>query len=128
MDIQQIQNLETRLIEAMKTSDVQELDLLLADDLIFTSHTGLLFTKQDDLDSHASGNIEIFSIEASDQKIRIEGNVAIVSVLLEITGSFFGNTEVGFYRFTRIWKDHGSQWQIIAAQSTQVVRDQVQLD
>lgn len=128
MDIQQIQNLENRLVEAMKSSNVQELDTLLADDLIFTSHTGALFTKQDDLDSHASGNIEIFDIIPSEQKIRIEGNVAIVSVLLEVSGSFFGNTEVGFYRFTRIWKDHGTQWQIIAAQSTQAVREQVQLD
>lgn len=121
MDTQHIAVLENRLIEAMKTSNVQELDILLADDLIFTSHTGLLFTKQDDIDSHASGNIEIFSIAPSEQKIRIEGNVAIVSVLLEISGSFFGNTEVGFFRFTRVWKDHGSQWQIIAAHSTQVV-------
>lgn len=121
MDIQQIQNLENRLLEAMKTSNVQELDALIADDLIFTSHTGVLFTKQDDLDAHASGNIEIFDIVPSEQKIRIEGNVAIVSVLLEISGSFFGNTEVGFFRFTRIWKDHGANWQIIAAQSTQVV-------
>lgn len=121
MDTQHIEALENRLIEAMKISNVQELDVLLADDLIFTAHTGLLFTKQDDLNSHASGNIEIFSIDASEQKIRIEGNVAIVSVLLEISGSFFGNTEVGFFRFTRVWKDHGAQWQIIAAHSTQVV-------
>lgn len=121
MDTQHIAALENRLIEAMKTSNIQELDLLLADDLIFTSHTGALFSKKDDIDSHASGNIEIFSVDASEQKIRIEGNVAIVSVLLEISGSFFGNTVVGIFRFTRVWKDHGSQWQIIAAHSTQVV-------
>lgn len=128
MDIQQIQSLEARLTEAMKTSNVQELDALIANDLIFTSHTGQLFTKQDDLDSHSSGNVEIFTIDASEQKIRIEGNVAIVSVLLDISGSFYGNTEVGFYRFTRIWKDHGNNWQVIAAHSTQVSREQVQLD
>lgn len=121
MDIQQIQILESRLIKAMKTSNVQELGILLADDLIFTSHTGLMFTKQDDLDAHSSGNIEIFDVIPSEQKIRIEGNVAIISVLLEVSGSFFGNTEVGFYRFTRIWKDHGANWQVIAAHSTQVV-------
>lgn len=128
MNTEQIQTLENRLIEAMKTSNVIELDALIADDLIFTSHTGQLFTKQDDLDSHGSGNIEIFSIQPHEQKVRIEGNVAIVSVLLEISGSFFGNTEVGFYRFTRIWKDHDGKWQVIAAHSTQAVREQVPLD
>lgn len=113
--------LENRLIEAMKTSNVQELDKLLADDLIFTAHTGGLFTKQDDLDAHASGNIEIFDIKVDDQVIKVLDDVAIVSVLLEISGSFFGNTEVGFFRFTRFWKLVNNQWQVVAAHSTQVV-------
>lgn len=121
MDSNQIQSLENRLIEAMKTSNVQELDNLLADSLIFTAHNGMLYTKNDDLDAHRSGNIEIFSVEASEQHIMTEGNVAVVSVLMEISGSFFGSTEVGFYRFMRVWKSHPQGWQVIAAQSTQVV-------
>ena len=120
MDIQQIQILESRLIEAMKTSNAQELGILLADDLIFTSHTGLMFTKQDDLDAHRSGNIKIYDIIASEQIIKPKGGIAVVSVLLEISGSFFGNTEVGFFRFTRIWKEAGEGMQVVAAHSTQV--------
>jgi len=128
MDTQQIQTAEARLLEAMKTSNVQELDALIADDLIFTSHTGQLLTKQDDVEAHSSGNIEIFTIESSEQKIKVDGDVAIVSVLLDISGSFYGSTEVGFYRFTRVWKNNGGNWQVIAAHSTQVSREQVQLD
>jgi len=128
MDTQQIQTVEARLLEAMKTSNVQELDALIADDLIFTSHTGQLLTKQDDVEAHSSGNIEIFTIESSEQKIKVDGDVAIVSVLLDISGSFYGSTEVGFYRFTRVWKNNGGNWQVIAAHSTQVSREQVQLD
>lgn len=121
MTTQQVIALENRLIAAMKTSNVQELDSLIADDLIFTAHNGMMFTKQDDLDAHRSGNITIFDITSSEQHIKIEADVAIVSVLMEISGSFFGNTEVGFFRFMRIWKAHPRGWQIIAAQSTQVV-------
>ncbi|ALM48374.1 hypothetical protein AMR72_05330 [Flavobacterium psychrophilum] len=128
METQQIQTAEARLLEAMKTSNVQELDALIADDLIFTSHTGQLLTKQDDVEAHSSGNIEIFTIESSEQKIKVDGDVAIVSVLLDISGSFYGSTEVGFYRFTRVWKNNGGNWQVIAAHSTQVSREQVQLD
>ena len=128
MDIQQIQTLEARLIEAMKTSNVQELDALIADDLIFTSHTGQLLGKHDDIEAHSSGNIEIFSIDASEQTIKVNGDVAVVSVLLDISGSFYGSTEVGFYRFTRVWKNNGTNWQVIAAHATQVSREQVQLD
>ena len=121
MNITAIQSLETRLIEAMKASNVQELDNLISDGLIFTAHNGMMFTKQDDLSAHSSGNIEIFEINTSEQVIKIMDDVAIVSVLMEISGSFFGNTEVGFFRFTRIWKSENGNWKIIAAHSTQVV-------
>ena len=121
MNITAIQSLETRLIEAMKASNVQELDNLISDGLIFTAHNGMMFTKQDDLSAHSSGNIEIFEINTSEQVIKIMDDVAIVSVLMEISGSFFGNTEVGFFRFTRIWKPENGEWKIIAAHSTQVV-------
>lgn len=116
-----IEEHEARLIEAMKTSNVEELSILLADDLIFTGHTGALFTKENDLEAHRAGNIKIFSIETSEQVVKVVDDVAIVSVLMEISGEFFGNVEVGFFRFTRIWKTNGATWQIIAAHSTQVV-------
>lgn len=113
--------LEERLIEAMKNSNIQELDALLADDVIFTAHTGSIHTKEEDMDAHRSGNIDIFDIKIDDQVIKVLDDVAIVSVLLEISGSFFGNTEVGFFRFTRFWKLVNNEWQVVAAHSTQVV-------
>lgn len=112
---------EERLITAMKESNILMLDALLAEDLIFTGHTGQMFTKADDLDAHRSGNIEIFEINASEQVIIPMGNIAVVSVLMEISGSFFGNTEVGFFRFTRVWKEAGEGMQVVAAHATQVV-------
>ncbi|WP_294822496.1 nuclear transport factor 2 family protein [uncultured Flavobacterium sp.] len=118
---EQVAIFEQRLITAMKESNILALDALIADDIIFTNHMGQVFTKQDDLDAHRSGNIEIFEINAGDQVIRLMGDVAVVSVLLEVSGSFFGNTEVGFYRFTRIWKGAGEGMQVVAAHSTQVV-------
>lgn len=116
-----ILNLENRLIEAMKNSNAAELDVLIDDDLLFTGHDGRRYTKQDDLEAHRSGNIEIYSIETSEQEIKIEGDVAIVSVLKNISGSFFGETQVGIFRFTRVWKLKEGGWKIIAAHSTQVV-------
>lgn len=112
---------ENRLIEAMKTSNVAELDALIDDDLLFTGHNGMIFTKQMDLDAHRSGDIEIFSIDTSEQVIKVIDDVAIVSVLKNISGSFFGETQVGIFRFTRVWKLREGQWKIIAGHSTQVV-------
>lgn len=112
---------ENRLIGAMKDSNVAELDALIDDNLVFTGHDGLHYTKQDDLEAHRSGNIEIYSIETSEQIIKIVDDVAVVSVLKNISGSYFGETQVGIFRFTRVWKLKDGGWKIISAHSTQMV-------
>lgn len=122
MDYQnEIAQLEARFVEAMKTSHVVELDALIDDSLIFTSHSGQLYTKQDDLNAHREGNIEIFEISISEQHIAVYGDVAVVSVRKEISGSFFGETLVGIFRFTRVWKQTNGSWKVIAAHSTQII-------
>ena len=118
---QQIIDMENRLIEAMRTGNVQELDTLIADDLIFTTHIGNRITKAVDLDAHQSGNIQIQSIEVSEQVINVIDDVAVVSVLKSISGTFFGDIEVGIYRFTRVWKHRNGQWQVIAGHASQLI-------
>jgi len=117
---EQIIAMENRLQQAMKASNVIELDALIADNLIFTAHNGTLVSKESDLDAHRSGDIKIYSIETSEQLINVVGDVAIVSVRKDISGSFFGEVEVGIFRFTRVWKYDGTTWQIIAGHSCQV--------
>jgi hypothetical protein len=47
-----ILELEERLRFAMCNSDIDELDNLLADNLIFTNHLGQVVSKTEDLESH----------------------------------------------------------------------------
>jgi uncharacterized protein len=118
----QIETLETQLIEALKTSNVAVLDSLLADSVIFTNHSGHLVTKQDDLETHRSGNLQIFSLEASAQLVQDYGNVAVVSVVKDISGSFSGHTFAGIHRYTRVWqKNEAGNWQVIAAHESQII-------
>lgn len=118
----QIAALEIRLIEAMKTSNVAVLEALLADNLIFTNHNGHLITKQDDLETHRSGNLEIYSIDTSAQIIEVlDDNTAIVSVVKDLSSDYDGHISVGIFRFTRVWHKKDGQWQIVAAHSSQLV-------
>ena len=113
--------LEARLIEAMKTSNVTELETLLADNLIFTNQNGHLVSKEDDLNAHRSGDLEMYSIETSAQLIELYGDTAVVSVVKDMSSSYAGHTSVGNYRFTRVWHFNGTAWQIVAAHSSQII-------
>jgi len=117
-----IQRLEDRLKQAMLVSDVSTLDELLAPDLIFTNHLGQLMTKQDDLQAHQSGVLKIKDISLSDQKIKIIGDVAVVTVRAHIIGSFAGEVSESDFRFTRMWSETSNDnWQLVVAHSCIVV-------
>lgn len=115
-----IADLEERLQQAMLSGNVQELDELIADDLVFTMHTGLVITKQDDLDAHRTGIQKFTSIELTDQQIRHYEDCAVVTLQAHLTGVFQGQDYSARYRFTRVWIKRQSRWQIAAGHVSQV--------
>jgi uncharacterized protein (TIGR02246 family) len=116
-----IEALEERLRLAMQRSDLDELEALLADDLLFTDHLGGTWGKQDDIAAHRARVVEIRSVHASEQRVRLLGGVAVVSVRLEIAGTFGGQAASGSFRFMRVWAPAADRrWQVVAAQSTLV--------
>jgi ketosteroid isomerase-like protein len=112
--------LEDRLASAMQASDVQVLGELIDDDLVFTNHEGLLVSKKQDIDVHASGLLKIEELISSDRAIRHFGDFAVVTVLAQVTGSYAGTPFAGRFRFTRVWALRHSRWQIVAVHSTAV--------
>lgn len=104
----------------MLTSDVLVLDELLADDLLFTNHQGLVVTKQEDLEVHRSGLLKLESIAASDRSIWQLGNVAIVAVRVQLAGRYANDPFEGTFRYTRVWALLGARWRIVAAHASMV--------
>lgn len=99
----QIEEAEQQLRIAMLNSDVAVLDRLLASDLIFTNHLGHVLGKVDDLAAHRSGALKIAALEPSDLQIRFRGEVAIVTVRVQLCGTYLENPASGDFRFTRVW-------------------------
>jgi len=116
-----IEALEARLTEAQRTSNIEELNTLLSNDLIFTNQHGHIVTKGDDIAMHESGNLEIYSLKTSAQLIQLHGDVAVVSVVQDLGGAVDGHTYAGIFRYTRVWKDSGNGWQVIAGHVSQLV-------
>ncbi len=114
-----IEQYETRLKDAMLASDVAELDKLLASDLVFTNHLGQLMSKSDDLEAHRSGAVKIEQVDSSEVKMKLLPGAAIVLARVHIAGEFFGHKSEADFRFTRVWvKGAGDEWQVAVAHST----------
>lgn len=106
----------------MLNSDVGALDELLAPELIFTNHLGQLLGKETDLAAHRSGMLKVRELKASEQQVRLNGDVAIVSVRVQLSGTYDGNPANGDFRFTRVWAlSPDKTWRVIAAHSGIVV-------
>jgi ketosteroid isomerase-like protein len=117
----QIVDAEDRLRTAMLRSDVIALDELLAPELIFTNHLGRLMGKEDDLAAHRSGMLKVNELRPSEQHVRVNGDMAIVSVRVRLSGTYDGHPANADLRFTRVWAVSPHQtWQVVAAHATMV--------
>ena len=110
----QIVAAEEQLIEAMKTSNAALLDQLLHDDLLFNGPTGETATKAMDLANYRSGGIHLRTVEASDRRISMIGDTAVVAVSVRLVGNYMGQDIDGRFRYLRVWKSLGSEgWKVI---------------
>jgi ketosteroid isomerase-like protein len=109
---------EEQLRTAMLGGDIDVLDRLLAPDLLFTNHLGQLLGKADDLAAYRSGVLAITWLSPSERQIRALDETAVVSVRMQISGTYQGAPTNGDFRFTRVWtRSQQQRWQIIAAHS-----------
>ncbi len=118
-----IREVETALRKAQLAGDVAALDRLLDDDLIFTGPDGLLYGKRDDLDAYRAGSIRITKLEPSEERIQDFGEIVVVSLRMEMRGSFQGADFGGPFRYTRIWRKSDGDWRIVAGHVSAVTSE-----
>jgi hypothetical protein len=111
---EQILECEKRLLEAMKNSDIQVLDELLHDSLIFNIPTGQTITKSMDIENYRLGNMIVSEISATDQIINFIDDTSTVAVTLYLKARYGEQIIDGKFRYLRVWKLFGSSWKIIA--------------
>lgn len=110
----QIIVLEDRLLAAMKTSDITELEKLLHDDLVFNTPTGVTISKPTDIENYRDGKMIVYDIAMADRIIKVVGSVASLAVTVNLKAKFSEQNIDGTYRYLRVWKFEYGSWQIIA--------------
>ncbi len=113
-----IEEQESRLREAMLAGDVESLDALIADDLVFVSHLGNIVTKEMDIGAYQSG-LKMQRIEFLDQQIKFAENAAVTVTRADITVVVGGETIKDALWYTRFWKACDGRWQVAAGHCSQ---------
>lgn len=105
---------EKKLLSAMKTNNVELLDQLLHDELLFNGPSGETATKAMDLENYRSGNINLHTLESSDLMLNMVADDVVVAVTVEILGNYLGQEIDGKFRYLRVWKLFENNWKVIA--------------
>ena len=115
----QIRACETRLYSAMLASNVDELDALIADDLLFAGPTGELATKAMDLELHRSGGTQFHEFTPKELEIRVwSEEFVLASAKIFLRGTYLGQEFAGDFRYIRVWRKGQQGWQIVGGSVT----------
>lgn len=112
--------LEYKLIEAIKTSDIAFLKNHLHDGLFFVAPDGSIITKAMDIMAHQSRQMQVEYIEPFFEDVKIMQDTAVVLVDYETKGTMLGNPIEGRFRYIRFWKQFHQDLKIIGGSCHQL--------
>jgi ketosteroid isomerase-like protein len=106
---------EARLRAAQLAADVKTLDMLIANELLFTGPDGQLATKAQDLHAHQTGLVRFRTHEPQELRMRRVGaDVALTALLTRLEVLVDGKLAIGTYRYTRIWaRESDGAWRVV---------------
>lgn len=105
---------EIRLLSAMENGNIEVLENLLHKDLLFITPDGQTISKDMDIESYRSKRMIINEVKPNQQRINMIGDNAVVSVAIEMKGTYLGNSIDGNYQLIRVWKFYDNTWKVIA--------------
>lgn len=119
MEREQIVALEDEWRRAALANDVPAMDKLLSDDYLGITSTGEVLTKTQQLDHMRNHELVITRLDIAELKIKLVGNIAIVTSLAQVEGASDGEPLHGAYRYTRVYQRLASgAWKITNSEVT----------
>ena len=117
---QQLLQADKDRFAAMVKVDEAALNKLLSDDLVYIHSTALLQNKKEFIGSLKEGGIKYISVvpSAADSKVRIVGNVAVVTGLAAVHVVDHGTDRNIKIRYTDVHSNRTGSWQLMSWQST----------
>lgn len=111
---------ENHWSEVTVKGDVQALERLYADEYLSIDPAGATFTKAQDIDNVKSGNFKLATFKLDEMKVRVHGEVGVVTGRNTIKATYMGKDISGAYRFTDTFVKRAGRWQVLTTQGTAV--------
>jgi Domain of unknown function (DUF4440) len=103
---------------ALLQADTVALSRMVAEEFTEVSRLGQLRTRADNIRDIASGVLKLTSVKYDSLRVRIYGDVAVLSGIADNAGTFRGFPFSGKIRYTRIFVRRDGRWQAVAMQQT----------
>jgi ketosteroid isomerase-like protein len=116
----EIRELERQRFQAMERVDVATLNRILSDDLVYTHANGLEQTKAELIGVLGSGDYKYESINASDVRVRLYGDTAVVSGRATMKIRRAGEEQTFKLCYLDVYVKQDGRWQMVAWQSSRV--------
>jgi ketosteroid isomerase-like protein len=116
----EIENLEAQWRAGVLQNDVNTANQLLADDYLGINPNGTLETKADAVAQRRSGTMKISSIEPANIKVRVYGDTAVVTSLVDVQGHDGDRDISGRYHYTRVYSRRGGEWKIVSFEASRL--------
>jgi hypothetical protein len=114
----QVLGLDDRRMQALRQKDPAPLREIYADDYTLVTPSGVIRSKEEQINDLISGNVQYRKIETINRTIRVYGDVAIVVSRDRYDILQAGQQVGGDIFFTRTYKRLASAWREIATQGT----------
>ena len=108
--------------EALVNEDASTLDRIFADEFIYTSTSGELINKRQQLDAIKSGDLKIEYGKSDAVRVRVYGNTAVMTGRFIAKGEYRGKVFEAPERYTAVWVKMDRRWQLVAEQGTRIVQ------
>lgn len=115
-----IEPYEAALRAAMLSNDVDALDTLLDDHLVFTIPSGLIISKYDDLSAHRAKTLRLDTLDIQEIQAKTIGEMILTTTKAKLAGRFGGTAFGGIFAYTRLWRRSGSDWRVVAGHASQI--------
>ena len=106
---------ENKWNAAYKRGDIATMESLLADDFIITVEDGSTLSKSGYIAHNGDSTVHVEVTEMSDLKVRMHGNIVVVTGAYHEKGLSKGKSYEYRDRFTDVWMNINGTWQVIAS-------------